>query len=99
MFDGPFRMPSRCPVCDLRFEREAGYFVGAIYINYGLTVTIALAGHFTLDAWLGLPVAWQLGLWGTFVVVFPLWAFRYSKALWLCLDHLVDPVDARPGSR
>lgn len=97
LFAGPFRMHRRCAACGLVFERESGYFVGAIYVNYGITVTIALLGYFALDAWLGLSVGWQLLLWGAFTVVFPLWFFRYSKALWLSLDHLVDPVDTSSG--
>ena len=96
VFDGPFRMRSGCSVCGLTFEREPGYFVGAIYVNYGVTVVVAVAGFFALDAWLAPWVGWQLLLWGGFAVAFPLWFFRYSKALWLSLDHLVDPQDAGP---
>ena len=92
-------MRVRCPACDLRFEREPGYFVGAIYLNYGVTVTIAVAGYFILDAWRGLGVGWQLALWMPFVAIFPLWAFRYSKALWLAVDHLVDPVEPSSHDR
>ncbi len=91
LFDGPFRMRARCPACGLAFEREAGYFVGAIYINYGVTVLLALAGYFALERWLAPSVGWQVALWGAFAVLFPLWSFRYSKAVWLALDHLVDP--------
>jgi len=97
VFAGPFRVHERCPACGLVFEREAGYFVGAIYLNYGATTLISIAGYFALDAWLGLDVRPQLLLWGTFAVTFPLWFFRYSKSLWLSLDYLVDPVDTRPG--
>lgn len=86
-------MPPRCSDCGLRFEREPGYFVGAIYVNYGMTVAVTLAGYFALDTWLEPTVGQQLALWGAFVVLFPLWSFRYSKALWLSLDHLVDPGD------
>ena len=91
----------QCPRCGAAsvFEREAGYFVGAIYINYGLTVTIALAGYFLLEAWLAPPLAWQLTLWGAFAVLFPLGSFRHSKTLWLSLDHLVDPVGSQGGGR
>ena len=95
VFAGPFRMRERCPACGLVFEREPGYFVGAIYLNYGATTLIAIAGYFALDAWLGPPVGLQLLVWGTFAVAFPLWFFRYSKCLWLSLDHLVDPVETR----
>jgi uncharacterized protein (DUF983 family) len=97
LFDGWFRMRARCAACGLAFERESGYFIGAIYINYGLTVGLALAGYFALEAWLAPAMAWQVGLWGAFTVVFPLWSFRYSKALWLALDQLVDPDAGRDG--
>jgi uncharacterized protein (DUF983 family) len=91
VFEGAFRMRARCARCGLGFEREPGYFVGAIYINYGLTVLTALAGYFLLDLWLRPPVGWQLAVWGAFAVLFPLGSYRHSKTLWLALDHLVDP--------
>ena len=94
-------MPPRCPACGLVFEREAGYFIGAIYINYGLTVGLAVGGYFALEAWLAPSRGWQVAVWGAFAILFPLWSFRYSKAFWLALDHWVDPTDAggepRPG--
>ena len=33
-------MFERCPVCDLRFEREPGYFMGAMYISYVLGLLV-----------------------------------------------------------
>jgi uncharacterized protein (DUF983 family) len=90
-------MLERCSACGLVFEREPGYFIGAIYINYALTIGLALAGYFLLEAWLTPSPLWQVGVWGTFAVLFPLWSFRYSKALWLALDHLVDPRGGEPG--
>jgi hypothetical protein len=80
-----------CLSCDLRFEREEGYFVGAIYVNYAATALTTIAGYFALDHILGLSVAPQLILWGTFAVVFPLFFFRHSRSLWLSLDYLLDP--------
>jgi uncharacterized protein (DUF983 family) len=90
-------MRERCPACGLGFEREPGYFVGAIYVNYGLTVLTAVGGYFLLELWLGPPVAWQLAVWAPFAALFPLWSYRYSKTLWLALDHLVDPVTPGAG--
>ena len=31
-------MHERCPACGLKFEREEGYFLGAMYIGYGLAL-------------------------------------------------------------
>jgi len=34
------KMCERCSICDLKFEREPGYFLGAMYISYVLGVSI-----------------------------------------------------------
>ncbi len=91
LFRGPFKMLHNCPECHLRYEREQGYFLGAIYLNYAATVMVAVAGYFILDRYAGLSLELQLALWGTFSIVFPLWCFRYGKSLWLALDHYFDP--------
>jgi len=39
MFRGPFAMNETCPVCAHRFEREQGFFQGAMYISWVLGVT------------------------------------------------------------
>jgi hypothetical protein len=80
-----------CRHCDLKFEREQGYFVGAIYINYAATVAVAVPGFFVLDAWGEWTIDQQLALWVPFAVIFPLLFFHHSRALWLALDHLFNP--------
>src|SRR5712671_2207503 len=34
------KMHERCPTCDLKFEREPGYFLGAMYVSYALGLVI-----------------------------------------------------------
>lgn len=94
LFRGPFKMLHNCSECHFRFEREQGYFIGAIYLNYSATVLIAVTGYFVLHNVLGLSLPVQLTLWGTFSTLFPLWSFRYSKSLWLAIDHFFDPEGA-----
>jgi hypothetical protein len=84
-------MRANCPNCDLKFEREQGYFVGAIYVNYAATVGIAFPGFFILDAWRGWTIEQQLWLWLPFAVIFPLLFFHHSRSLWLALDHYLNP--------
>ncbi len=91
-------MVPACPVCRLRLEREPGYFVGAIYINYAVTVFVALTGSFVLESWFGVSVTMQLAVWLPFVVIFPIVFFRYSKSLWLSFEYFVNP-DAPPPLR
>jgi uncharacterized protein (DUF983 family) len=91
LFRGWFAMNTLCAACDLRFERAPGYWIGAIYVNYGVTVTIAVGGFFLLRALAGWETARQLALWVPFVVLFPLWFFRYSRSLWLGLEYALNP--------
>jgi uncharacterized protein (DUF983 family) len=91
LFTGWFAMPARCAFCRMTFEREQGYFVGAIYVNYAVTVVIAVTGYLVLWGRTDISTAAQLALWVPFVIVFPLWFFRYSRGLWLALAHLFDP--------
>ena len=89
-----FAMDERCTVCGLRFEREQGYFLGAMYINYGVSVGLALLGSFALEYWTRPSLTQQLVLWIGFCTVFPVLFFRHSRGLWLGCDFIFDPVMA-----
>lgn len=93
MFSGMFKMRSECGRCNFRFEREMGYFVGAIYINYGATIISAFAGFFALDYFT--PISFNLNfiLWIAFCLLFPIFFFRYSRSLWLSFDYIVNPAE------
>jgi uncharacterized protein (DUF983 family) len=86
-------MHEQCAVCHLRFEREQGYFLGAMYVNYALTVGIVLSGYFALAWWTALPLAYHLVLWGSVSVFCPLVLFRYARGVWLSVDYIFNPAD------
>jgi uncharacterized protein (DUF983 family) len=84
-------MNDACPSCGLRFLRETGYFLGAMYISYGLGVLTILP----VAVVLAVVVEWPL--WAVLtvamiqtVVFMPLF-FRYSRIIWLHLDQVIDP--------
>lgn len=87
-------MHERCAVCRLRFEREQGYFLGAIYINYGVTVVLAMLGSFALEYWTQPSLTQELVLWVGFGTAFPVLFFRYARELWLGFDYIFDPSEA-----
>jgi uncharacterized protein (DUF983 family) len=91
LYEKPFKMYVNCAYCDLKFEREQGYFIGAIYINYAATVAIAVPGFFLLDAFTGINIDQQLTLWVPFAVIFPLLFFHHARSLWLVMDHYFNP--------
>ena len=91
LFRGMFEMYPRCSHCRLDFEREHVFYVGAMYLNYGVIVAIALPGYLVLDYFTGLILDHQLVLWISFATLFPLFFFRISKSLWLVLNYLCNP--------
>ena len=86
------KMHDRCPVCDLRYEREPGYFLGAMYISYAIGVPLlgAIVGLFWyFTDW---SVNWLMIAGGlAFLPLVPAITL-FSRVLWLYLDHAVDPV-------
>src|SRR5438045_9210701 len=38
--DGIAMMNERCPACGLQFECEPGYFMGSMYVSYGMSVAL-----------------------------------------------------------
>ena len=42
IFGGLIRTNEYCPQCGLRFEREQGYFLGAMYFSYALATGVLL---------------------------------------------------------
>lgn len=88
-------MNDRCPACGLVFEREPGYFTGAMYVSYALGIIATAPVYFSmLLAGQGAPVI--LAVTAAVVVVwFPL-LFRYSRVIWMHIDRTVNPDEGVP---
>ena len=84
-------MQERCLNCGLKFEREQGYFLGAMYISYGLAlITIVVLG---LLLWASTPWSLQkITLWAIllFLPLAPALTL-FSRVLWIYLDRAIDP--------
>ncbi len=93
LFASWFAMDAHCAVCGLRFEREPGYFVGAIYVNYAVTAVLCLGTAIALDMAFGIPLWVQLVIAGSLAVLVPIGFFRYSRSLWLGIEHFVTSAD------
>jgi uncharacterized protein (DUF983 family) len=90
LFLGWFRMYEACPNCKLKYERAPGYFLGSAYINYGLTAFIVTGAYMALRYGAGIPRATLAAPLLAFCVGFPLFFFRYARALWLSMDYYFD---------
>ncbi len=96
LFRRGFTMYEKCPVCGWRYEREEGYWTGAVAVNLVVTellialvavplaVALALAQKpITLLIIIGLPMPFIL----------PLLFFRHAKSFWMSIDFMLHPVD------
>ena len=86
-----FELNEACPACGLKYEKDEGFFLGAMSLNYGLTLIGALA-----------PVAllWYHGVLGgrtavglalTFSVLIPGLLYRSSRSWQLMLYYSFFP--------
>ncbi|ADB17584.1 hypothetical protein Psta_2919 [Pirellula staleyi DSM 6068] len=97
LFKGLLAMHDSCSHCGTKFEREPGFFLGSIYINYGLTALITAIAYPVLL--FGGYVKEQPLLWSmlVFVVIFPLFLHRHARSLWLGFDQWHDPREGETG--
>jgi len=84
-------MRESCSVCGIRFEREQGYFMGAMYVAHALSMPLMVA--FTLLACLfGAGTLSRSLLFGSILFLpFAPAVFRYSRVIWMHLDQVLDP--------
>jgi uncharacterized protein (DUF983 family) len=91
LFRTRFVMNDPCPHCGRRFDRAPGYLLGSIYFNYGVTSLLVVITYFSLYFGAGLSGNRLLLLLGAFALLFPVWFFRYARALWIAFDEKFDP--------
>jgi uncharacterized protein (DUF983 family) len=90
IFRGWITSHESCPSCGVVFEKEPGYFVGAMYFSYALSVpSYALFVLAILKLWpqVSLPAACVAAL-PPFLALVPL-IYRYSRVLWLHFDFAI----------
>jgi uncharacterized protein (DUF983 family) len=99
VFRGWIRMRETCPVCGHRFEREPGYFLGAMYASYFLSIGV-LGLVFAFLYWVVFPdwpPEYVVLLAAVPYLALAPWVFRYSRVIWMHIDP--PPADASSKRR
>jgi uncharacterized protein (DUF983 family) len=91
IFRGWLAMHDTCPVCGLKFNREQGYYIGAMYVSYALSIPPVLA--LVLIFWRLAGWSFTAAVIGAFVAYLPFvpFAVRFSRVIWIYVDRAVDP--------
>jgi hypothetical protein len=84
-------MHERCGECGLKFEREEGYFLGAMYIAYAMALASIVLIAVLLWVFTNWPIV-KITTWATllFLPVAPVIAL-FARVLWIYLDQGFDP--------
>jgi uncharacterized protein (DUF983 family) len=90
LFRGWFRMHDACPHCGFSYEREPGFYLGSIYLNYGATVILTGALYALLVMGLGLSNETTLAVCLTAAVLCPILFFHHARSFLLALDSSVN---------
>lgn len=94
-----FGLVPDCPRCGLHFEREDGYWTGALVVNFAVTggmfavVFVALLAATIPDV----PTLPLLAVLVPIVVIVPIVYYPFSKTLRMAFDHaFLQRLDQRP---
>lgn len=77
------KMPHNCPVCNEDYERETGFYYGAMYVSYGLTVTFGVGVFLLVSVILGFDVVTFLITFGVLQVLLMPVFYRLSRLVWI----------------
>jgi uncharacterized protein (DUF983 family) len=89
IIQSPFKIRHHCPECGALYQREEGFFVGALTINVVTTELIILALYLVSILFVS---SYQTILIILFIagLLFPVAFYHHSWSIWLSLDHLVE---------
>ena len=86
-----FTLIDDCPRCDLHFERESGYWTGAMAVNITVAGGIFAVAFIAMLAFTipDVPVAALLAVFVPIMIVLPIAFYPFSKTIWMAFDRAV----------
>ncbi|MFL5765741.1 MAG: DUF983 domain-containing protein [Bacteroidia bacterium] len=92
------KMPPKCTVCGEDFQRESGFYWGAMMVSHATTTLIAVIVHLVVFYFAGWAIAPNIiSIVTVILVLFPV-VFRSSRAIWINIFVKYDPAFNRSSS-
>jgi uncharacterized protein (DUF983 family) len=80
------KMHAHCSVCKYKFEKEPGYFFGAMYVSYMLTIAEAVGLFIMLSYIVGIGDNFQIFLMiAAAMIGLSFFNMRISRTIWIHL--------------
>ncbi len=87
-----FEVNRSCGQCGLVFERDEGFFIGSMSINYGVTLVLFLTPIIVLTYKDYIGTTMAIVLSGVGALGFPVLFYRSSRSWWLMQYYLLFPL-------
>ena len=81
------KMSARCNECDFKFEREPGFFFGAMFVSYALVVAEMVASVVVLRFLVGLSFINVIAAVLILVLLLSTFNFRISRSIWIYMFY------------
>ena len=91
LFRSWFHMHENCSYCGHHFEREEGYFVGAMALNLIVTELLLLVAVIAVIA-AHVPLVPAILVGCVLGVACPLLFFPHARSCWMVLDLILHPI-------
>jgi uncharacterized protein (DUF983 family) len=87
------RMNTNCFVCKENFKREAGFYFGAAYVSYGLTVGFGIGMFLLFDVLLHMETLHFLILFAcSLILLLPVF-YRLARIIWINMFVKYKPLE------
>lgn len=97
VFERRFHVRHHCPSCRALFQREDGFFVGAIVVNIIITELLIIAIYVACLLFISDRFQLILTILFIFGISFPVAFYHHSWSVWLSFDHLVETLPKYTG--
>lgn len=84
-YKGFFDMPKKCPKCGQDFQIETGFYYGAMYVSYALTIALIVAVFIALIVFNIFSIELFLLLDFIALLIALPYLFKVSRSIWIAL--------------
>ena len=84
-FKGFYDMPKECPRCGQDFEPESGFYLGAMYVSYAITIALNMAIFVVLLILESYTLTTFFIIAGPALLIALPYIFKISRSIWIAM--------------
>ncbi|GGG50929.1 DUF983 domain-containing protein [Bizionia arctica] len=81
------KMNNKCPECNYKFEREVGFFFGAMFVSYALAAAQMITSLVVFWYFIDLSPLRVFAIIGVLAFLLSTFNFKLSRSIWIYLFY------------